>query len=282
MTARIVLGLVAVLGPTLGTVIAVQTLGQSLLGPSPSIGTQRLVGIVFPLLLAVVVFGSYVLYSRALDGQWPTDLRRVHVGRDLLVGTALGAGLFTLALGVVWAAGSYSVLTVNPVWVVLPAVTGVVFFVGIEEVVNRGIILPELESQLGSWVALAISSAFFASYHVVLTANPSPTAVGVILAAGILMGIAYLATRQLWLPMAFHAGWNFTQGAIFGIEVSGNDVGNVALLVGRTDGPVWLTGGSYGLEGSLVALTVLAASVVVAVWYLRQSGQIRPRSAAGR
>jgi hypothetical protein len=278
--ARIVVGIGIVLGATLGSVVALQPVFLRLVGPDPSVGTQRLASTAGPVLLAAVVFGSYLLYSRLVDGRWPDDLRRGTAGRDLVGGTGLGAGLFSLALAAVWLAGGYRVTTVNPLVVVLPAVTGVVFFVGLEEVLNRGILLPELEARLGTWVAVVASSFVFAGYHAVLTADPTPVALGVIFAASVLLAGAYLLTRSLWLPVAIHAGWNFTQGAVFGIQVSGNDAGPVAYLAGETAGPTWLTGGAYGLEGSLVTLSVVTVAAAVPVWLVYRRGLAVPRSRA--
>lgn len=79
-----------------------------------------------------------------------------------------------------------------------------------------------------------------------------------------------------WLPIAIHAGWNVAQGAVFGVQVSGNPVDDVALLVGGTAGPAWLTGGAYGLEGSVAALAVPVAAVGVALVSVRRSGGSSP------
>jgi hypothetical protein len=273
--ARAVLGILFVLLPSITALVVLEQVYLTFFGLDSSY--LRLGNVVAPLVLAAVVFGSYVVYARVVDGAWPSDLRRGQAGRDLLVGTLFGSGLFTVALAVVWVAGGYSVVSVNPVTIVLPAVTGVLFFASIEEVVNRGIILPEIESRFGGWIALLASSLLFAGYHTLLTTNPTGVAVASIFVAGLLMGGAYLLTRQLWLPIAIHAGWNFTQGAIFGVRVSGNDVDAVAFLVGETTGPVWLTGGAYGLEGSLVALVVLSLGTGVVLRRVWRQGSARPR-----
>lgn len=275
---RIVLGVGLVLGATVGAFVLLQQLFLALVGPTPSPGARWLGSVVAPVVYSVVVFGAYVRYHRLVNGCWPVDLRAVHLGRDLVGGTVAGAGLFVVALVPVWLAGGYDVVATNPVTVVLPAVTGVVFFVGIEETVNRGIVLPELESRLGSWVALVASSAVFAGYHTVLTADPTPVAVGAIFAASVLFAGAYLLTRQLWLPIALHAGWNFVQGAVFGIAVSGNAVESVTLLVGETTGPSWLTGGAYGLEGSVVTLAVVGIAAAATVWLVHRHGRVVARS----
>jgi hypothetical protein len=71
----------------------------------------------------------------------------------------------------------------------------------------------------------------------------------------LLLGAAYLLTRRLWLAMGIHSGWNFTQGWIFSVPVSGGKAPEGLLLTTR-HGPEWLTGGAFGLEASAVAMVV--------------------------
>jgi hypothetical protein len=69
-----------------------------------------------------------------------------------------------------------------------------------------------------------------------------------------MLAAAYMRTRRLWFPMGVHAAWNFTQGGIFGVAVSGTT--SNGLLQGELHGPAWLTGGEFGAEASAVAVIV--------------------------
>jgi hypothetical protein len=72
---------------------------------------------------------------------------------------------------------------------------------------------------------------------------------------GVLLALAYLRTRALWLPWGIHWGWNATLGLVFGLPVSGLDF---SVLVDATvQGPEWLTGGAYGLEASALGTAVI-------------------------
>jgi len=83
---------------------------------------------------------------------------------------------------------------------------------------------------------------------------------------GIVLAIAYLRTRALWLPLGLHFGWNATLGLLFGLPVSGLDIFNV-VTHSTADGPRWLTGGSYGIEASAPgALAVVVGLLVVWKW----------------
>jgi hypothetical protein len=127
----------------------------------------------------------------------------------------------------------------------------------------------------GTWIALALTSAFFGFGHL---GNPDATwfaGLAISLEAGIMLGAVYLLTRRLWVAIGIHAAWNFTQGWVYSIPVSGGDA-PLGLLITRRVGPDWLTGGEFGLEASAVALVIAtlagAAFMVAAV----RRGQIKP------
>ena len=73
-----------------------------------------------------------------------------------------------------------------------------------------------------------------------------------------LLAVAYLRTRTLWLPFGIHFGWNFALGFVFGLPVSGMSTFSV-IVHGSIRGPAWLTGGAYGLENSGAAAILLVA-----------------------
>src|SRR3546814_13727113 len=77
-----------------------------------------------------------------------------------------------------------------------------------------------------------------------------------------MLGAIYMVTRRLWAAVGIHAAWNFTQGGIYGIAISGLDT--QGLLVPRITGSDLLTGGAFGAEASLPAL-VLATALGVAL-----------------
>jgi hypothetical protein len=70
----------------------------------------------------------------------------------------------------------------------------------------------------------------------------------------VLLTGAFAVTGRLWLPIGIHTAWNFTQGGIFGITVSGHP--GEGLLNGTLTGPEWVSGCAFGAEASVVA-TVL-------------------------
>lgn len=129
-----------------------------------------------------------------------------------------------------------------------------------EEIVFRGYILKNLMRSVNKWMALGISSVLFALAH---WGNPGMTSVAAVnlLLGGLLLGINYIYTRNLWFAIAFHFSWNFFQGPVLGYEVSGLPLHNV--LQPDLKGSWWITGGSFGFEGSFITTCLFIAALLL-------------------
>ncbi len=134
-----------------------------------------------------------------------------------------------------------------------------------EELMFRGYPFQHLEQGIGAIGAITIFSVMFGAVHL---ANPGASLWGLIntILIGVLLSISYLRTRALWVPWGIHFGWNFSLGLLFGLPVSGLRLFNVVVRT-TASGPNWITGGSYGLEGSATAVAVILIGVVI-VWKL--------------
>jgi len=135
-----------------------------------------------------------------------------------------------------------------------------------EEVVFRGYPLQTLTRAKLAWLGVLLTAVPFAAVHL---NNPNSargfTFVNTAL-AGIWLAIAYLRTGSLWFPLGIHWAWNWMQAAILGVPVSGiNRLTPAPLLHAANQGPDWLTGGTYGLEGGLACTIALLVSMFV-VW----------------
>jgi uncharacterized protein len=80
-----------------------------------------------------------------------------------------------------------------------------------------------------------------------------------------MLAAVYMITRRLWAAMGIHAAWNFTQGGIYGIPVSGFDTGG--LIRPRIAGSDLITGGGFGAEASLPAIVIATAFGVALLVY---------------
>lgn len=119
----------------------------------------------------------------------------------------------------------------------------------------RGYILQELMGKFSTTASVIVSSIIFTALHAGALLHSDLALVGAlnIFGASILLSLAYLATRTLWLPIGVHFGWNFAQGPLLGINVSGFDFGADWHPV-TLSGPEMMTGGSFGFEASLLGL----------------------------
>jgi membrane protease YdiL (CAAX protease family) len=131
-----------------------------------------------------------------------------------------------------------------------------------EELLNRGYQLQNLADGLNLPLALILSSLFFAVYHL---GNPGAgwqSFVGIFV-AGLHLACGWVFTRQLWVPIGLHIGWNFFEGTIFGFLVSGTE--GFHLIRQTVEGPVLLTGGAFGPEAGLVGWAVVGIGTVL-IW----------------
>ena len=172
------------------------------------------------------------------------------------LGGGFGAGivLFSLVFGIILALGGYRIVGTNsPSVLLLPLATSLLTGL-VEETLFRGIFFRLMERLVGSWIALALSGALFGAAHL---ANPNATlfaGIAIALEAGIMLAALYMLTRRLWAAIGLHAAWNFAQGALYGIPVSGFQ--QVGLLKPSVSGSTLLTGGAFGAEASLTAVIV--------------------------
>ena len=107
--------------------------------------------------------------------------------------------------------------------------------------------------------------------------------------AGTLFGLLFHVTRSLPLCMGAHMGWNFTQGTVWGIPVSGGK--DTGWLVSVRTGPDWLSGGAFGAEASVVAVAVCSlvslallsmavrAGTIVPPWFARRQAPAQAAAA---
>ena len=191
--------------------------------------------------------------------------------KDILYG--LLAGIFMMGIGslLLYFSGNLTYDTINFNLIGLLQAVLLFIFVSInEEVFVRGYILRNMMGSMNKYIALVISSVLFMALHL-LNPNLSLVAIINLFLAGILLGIGYIFTKNLWFPLALHFSWNFFQGPIFGFEVSGT---NTDSLISHTiQGSELLTGGKFGLEGSLLA-TGLCSIAIIIFWMVYKKQDI--------
>ncbi len=227
------------------------------------------------LMRALPALIAYVLLVRLLERRPLTELAPRRLLPEGAAGVAAGLLLFSAVVGLLWLLGSYQVTGTNADAAWLPALLAAGLGAGIgEEIISRGVLFRIVEEGLGTWWALLISALFFGAMHL---GNPGATlwaAAAIAIEAGLLFGMLYHVTRSLPLCIGLHAAWNFAQGTIYGIPVSGTAVDG--WLVSTRTGPAWLSGGVFGAEASVIALGACALCTLGLIAVAWRRGSIVP------
>ena len=219
---------------------------------------------------------AYWLLVRWIEQRKVVELAARKLLPHSLAGFGIGAALMLIVTGVLWLAGTYLVIGTDAQapWLrnliligVLPGIT--------EEIVSRGVLYRIVEEGMGSWIALIVSSLFFGFMHAMNAHATLWSCLAIAIEAGLLLGLLYTVTRSLYACMGLHAGWNFVQGTVLGIPVSGTDPHG--LLVATLQGPTWLSGGPFGAEASVVSVLLLGGmSCALAVIAIRRGLIVPP------
>jgi hypothetical protein len=143
-----------------------------------------------------------------------------------------------------------------------------------EELVFRGYILNNLlDSFSNKWIALALSALLFAGFHIT---NPGMNSLAFanLFLAGLLLGINYIHTRNLWFSFLFHLSWNFFQGPLLGFNVSGLHLPSLLQL--ETTGDALITGSDFGLEGSMLNTAISFIAFFLLMFAFERKYQRQP------
>ena len=261
--------LVAVVGPLAALAFSLDSL---LLDTLPQDAAMSLVLLVATLVAVVM----YKLVVTRLGEQPRDDLPFDPRAHDAWRGAIVAAVLMSAIVGVVAMFGGYRIIG----WGGSTSWPMLLFGAGlqaafVEEILIRGIVFRFLEEFGGSWFALALSSALFGFLH---ASNDNATvfsSLAIGLEAGVLLGGAYMLTRNLWLAIGLHFGWNVTQGYVWDVPVSGAAVDG--LIEAQSRGSDLISGGAFGVEASIVALIVATgAGIWIVILSVRRGHVVRP------
>ncbi|MBQ6747291.1 MAG: CPBP family intramembrane metalloprotease [Bacteroidaceae bacterium] len=189
-------------------------------------------------------------------------------GMDLLWGFIVAAAIYAVGFIVSLLAGWISVEGVHFDFTYLLLQFLLYILVALmEESMMRGFVLGHmLDVGMNKFLSLLISSILFACLHL---GNPGITNFALLnlTLAGVLLGVAYIYTRNLWFPIFLHLFWNFIQGPILGYEVSGTGGKKTLLKLGISDNTL-MNGGDFGFEGSLpCTILMIVATGLIIYWF---------------
>lgn len=232
---------------------------------------MRLIGLA---IFALAMIQAYDLFVTLIEKRRVSELSLPKAGIELGAGILAGVGLFSAVMGVLALLGYYKVDGTND-WMILWSTFSLAVVSGVlEELLFRGILFRIMEESLGTWISLGVTALIFGLLHMM---NPNASlfaGLAIALEAGILLAAVYMLTRRLWLAIGLHFAWNFVQGGIFGVAVSGYE--RSGLLRGSLTGPELLTGGAFGAEASVVAIVICLAAAVLVLRAAYQKGRFIP------
>ena len=174
-----------------------------------------------------------------------------------LVGVALG--MYHPAFGVLSAGAMASILG-GSLFVFAAGAMG-------EEMLFRGYAYQTLVQGVTVLPATLLMASIFALAHL---QNPNVTVFSVlnVALAGIVLSVAYVKTRALWLPFGIHFAWNFSQSTVYGLPTSG--ITSPGLVLTGSSGAAWISGGEFGPEGGILATIALVACC----WYILKENSL--------
>ena len=190
---------------------------------------------------------------------------------DYLIGVLVGVGLMGGAVLLAWAGGG---VTFEGTAASVPVLSMVLFIIGwviqgfSEELTFRGYLLMSAGTHHSPVTGVCVSSLLFAAAHLGNDGISVFACVNLTL-FGILAALLFLRTDSIWCVAALYSFWNMAQGNVFGLKVSGIDVGVTFLRFNMVSGKGWLNGGAFGLEGG-AAVTAVLVFGILAVFLLPQ------------
>lgn len=184
---------------------------------------------------------------------------------QLLFGGLLGLALMALAVVLLLVTGNARLSGFNGAGIA----TGLFWlgfvrylFVGFfEEILSRGLMMTVLKTTRNKWVIILTPAVLFGLLHI-LNNNVTVFSLANIALVGVLFAYLFIKTGRLWVPIGLHITWNFMQGYIWGIPVSGSGIPTCAFTTTVFTGPDWLTGGAFGIEGGAACTLVILLGLV--------------------
>ena len=300
LVLALVVGVVTILGGALGIGVYAATGGELPAVTAPDFVVQVQELTYEPLVrVFVMVFQGIGMILGLMAAGWLVDRRKFadygfHLNRrwwaDLGFGLGLGAVCMVFIFLVELAFGWITISDLIKPGNTLPFLPGIglallnFILVGVqEEVFSRGYLLRNLAEGfnwrgIGPKAALLIgyfiSSSIFGLLHL---SNPNTSIISTLnlVVAGLFLGLGFVLTGELAIPIGLHITWNFFQGNVFGFPVSGTKAGATFLAIEQS-GPDWMTGGAFGPEAGVIGLLAIALGCwLTMVWVKRTRGSVK-------
>ena len=202
----------------------------------------------------VLVLVLYTIFVKWFEKHWATDVKIISLIPHTLLGLVVGVVYMTLVVSTIAALGCATVSWQGFSW--QEQWDAIMLFLAVavgEELICRGVMFRLIDERWNTWAALVVSALIFGLGHLPNDNATWWSSFAIAIEAGLLLAAAYKWSGTLWVPIGIHWAWNYMQGNVFGLAVSGNNVGNTILST-ATNGPDLITGGAFGPEASIIAV----------------------------
>lgn len=250
-------------GDAFGKLMAGEDATELLSAPPDWLMLVQLFATVFPIVVTI-------LFCRWIEKRTPASmgLRRGKIVQEYLWGVLIGVLMISLCVGIGVACGVIRLERSN-----FSIGTWLLFLLGFliqgasEEIVCRGYMMVSVARKNPIWLAVVSNSVMFALLHIF---NPGIGILPLVNIAlfGAFISVYVLKRGNLWGACAIHSFWNFFQGNVFGISVSGTGVGASPLAATLNNGMTWLSGGSFGIEGGVITTAVSMGALLLAIFVM--------------
>lgn len=218
----------------------------------------------------ILLLVSYYYLFRLYDKRKITELSVKYLHKEMFGGFIFGFSAISLSIFVLYILGYYQAFSITTTHYTARMFTVILFAAIVEDLFHRGLILRILENWLGTNIAIVIAM-LVELQHV---SNPNFKIFDLLLYLiwGFTMAMMFIYTKRVWLPYFFHISWNFSQ-PFYGSNLTGaNDFGTI--IQSKFTGPQILTGGAFGIEGSIITLSFLLFIGIVLYYLAKKEGKI--------
>ncbi len=229
--------------------------------------------IITSILEAAITVAAYIVLYRWYEKRQIHELSRETFVNNTIAGSLTGILLQALFILVIYVAGTYSVVHVNPASTLLAPLAFALMAGFVAEIIIIGIVFRLLEKQTGTTIALIIFIVLFAILHVNTKGATVISVSATAMQAGFMLPAAYVFSRSLWLPVFIHFGWDFAEPGIFGATNPSTSL-NHGLLTSKIEGNSLLTGGETGPQDSLTSLLLCLLLGIIFLALAKQKNNI--------
>lgn len=218
----------------------------------------------------IVLLVSYYYIFRFYDKRKITELSLQYFFKEMFGGFLLGFLTISLSVFILYLFGSYQAISFSATYYSIKFFTILLFAALVEDLFHRGLIVRICENWLGTHLTLVIGM-LVELQHI---SNPvsSLLSLPLYLIWGFTLATMFIYTKRIWLPYFFHIGWNFSQ-PFYGSTLTGaNDMGTI--IQSKFYGPEILTGGAFGIEGSIFTPTFLLLIGIIFYYRAKREGKI--------